>query len=54
MKKILLGLCIAILLSNTVYANEIPTKKVCNKGKCKVVKVHKKHVGKVVPVKKSH
>jgi len=54
MKKVLLSLCIALFLSNAAYASEIPTtKKVCNaKGKCKVIKVHKKHVGKVIPVKK--
>lgn len=52
MKKVLLGLCIALFLSNAVYAANVPTKQVCNKGKCKTVKVHKKHVEKVVPVKK--
>lgn len=52
MKKILLGLCIALFLSNAAYSSSLPTKQVCNKGKCKTVKVHKKHVGKVVPVKK--
>lgn len=54
MKKVLLSLCIALFLSNAAYASEVPTKRICNKGKCKVVKVHKKHAGKAVPIKKSH
>ena len=52
MKKVLLSLCIALFISSAAYAGSVPTKQVCNKGKCKIVKVHKKHVGKVVPVKK--
>ena len=59
MKKLVYALTIMLSVlflnyNNSVYANEVPaTKKVCNaKGKCKVIKVHKKHLGKVIPVKK--